>query len=97
MVHELRNSPGVKQFIRSNEYKAGKLHVDATLCDHHFGFHNFTREEFGFEANTCVNHALDIGAHRGAYSCTLFPKCAFQSVHESAKYAAGALFAHFFS
>ncbi len=62
MVHKLRNSPRVKKFMRSDEYKAGKLHVDATLCDHHFGFHNFTREEFGFEANTCVNHTLGIGA-----------------------------------
>jgi hypothetical protein len=52
MSHELRNSPRVKQFMLSDEYTAGKLHVDATLCDHHFGFHKFTREKFGFEANT---------------------------------------------
>jgi hypothetical protein len=38
MLHEQRNSPRVKQFMRSDEYKAGKLHVDAALCDHHLGF-----------------------------------------------------------
>ncbi len=38
------------------------MHVDATLCDHHLGFHKFTRDKFGFEANTCVHYTLGIGA-----------------------------------
>jgi hypothetical protein len=62
LFQELRESRNVQQFMRTDEYKAGKLHVDATLCDHHLGFHKFTSDEFGFEANTCVNHALGIGA-----------------------------------
>jgi hypothetical protein len=38
------------------------LEVDATLCDHLTDFHNFTEEEFLFEANTYDNHFLGIAA-----------------------------------
>ena len=48
--------------MRSDEYKAGELVVDATLCDCQNGYYNFTVEEFGIEPNTCVNHPTGIGA-----------------------------------
>jgi hypothetical protein len=48
--------------MRSKEYKAGQLIVDATLCDHEGGFWNFTDKEFGYEPNSCTNHATGIGA-----------------------------------
>ena len=48
--------------MRSKEYKAGTLIVDATLCDHEGGFWNFTMEEVGWEPNTCQNHHTGIGA-----------------------------------
>ena len=62
--------------MRTDEYKAGKLIVDTTLCDHEGGFWNFTQEEFvfdSFEPNTCVNHATGIvrmtgGAKHGPWS-----------------------------
>lgn len=61
-VKDLRDSQKVARFMRSDEYKAGKLIVDATLCDHEGGFWKFTHEEFGFDPNTCTNHATGIGA-----------------------------------
>ncbi len=62
MFRDLRDSREVKAFMRTEAFKDGKLKVDATLCDHQGGFHAFTEEEFRFQANTCENHALGIGA-----------------------------------
>ncbi len=67
MFKDLQNSPEVKAFIRSEEFKEGKLKVDATLCNHQGGFHSFTQEEFGFEANTYDNHARGIRASNYTY------------------------------
>ena len=50
-VHDLLRSPRVQKFMRSDEYNASQLLVDATWCDLELGFHTFTHEEFGFEAN----------------------------------------------
>jgi hypothetical protein len=61
-VRDLRDSPRVKKYMRSDAYKAGELEVAATLCDCQNGYYNFTVEEFGIEPNTCVNHATGIGA-----------------------------------
>ena len=62
MVHDLRTSAVIQQLMKKNTYKQGRLEVDATLCDHLADFHNFTEDEFGFEANTCDNHFLGIAA-----------------------------------
>ncbi len=62
MVDDLRSTKEFKLFMRTDAYKSGNPIVDAKLCDNHLGFHAFTRDEFGFEANTCNNHHLGIGA-----------------------------------
>ena len=67
-IRDLRESQRVKKFMRSDEYKAGELIVDATLCDHQGGYYNFTVEEFGIEPNTCVNHSTGIGASTYSHS-----------------------------
>ena len=62
MFDSLRRSKDVQTFMRTEEYEAGKLIVDAALCDLQLGFNAFCLEEFGFQPNTCVNHHLGICA-----------------------------------
>jgi hypothetical protein len=62
MVTDLRMSPRVQQKMKTKAFKSGQLEVEATLCDHLRDFHNFSKEVFNLEANTCDNHFLGIQA-----------------------------------
>ncbi len=71
MVEDLRSTTEVKLFMETPKFLAGNLIVDATLCDHHLGFHAFIRYEVRLEANTCNNHHLSIGAANNTH-CKCF-------------------------
>ena len=57
-LNKLRSSPDVMKYMRSEEYEAGKLHIDTAQCDNHLGWQKFAREQLGLAANICKNHVL---------------------------------------
>jgi hypothetical protein len=61
-VNGLRDSARIQTLMNKKSFKDGRFEVDATLCDQLANYHNFTEEEFGFEANTCDNRFLGIRA-----------------------------------
>ncbi len=57
IFNDLLDSPEVKALMRSEEFKDGKLKVDATLCDHQGSFHAFTQEEY-MPARATIMHSV---------------------------------------
>jgi hypothetical protein len=84
MVHDLRlSSENCCENLQRNPnidekdlIFAGRLEVDATLCDQLADFHSFTKLEFGFEANTCNirnTSNANISNRRGTVTSAMTP------------------------
>ena len=56
-LKHLRGQVGVQEFIESDLFKIyAQLPIDQAQCDHHAGWRNFARSEFGKDPHICSAH-----------------------------------------
>ena len=46
----------VQRYLEHESYQNGRLPIDQAQCDHHAGWHNFSKNEFGGPPNICSAH-----------------------------------------
>ena len=57
-ISQLIALPHVQEFMKKLQFNADMLEVIATLSNCSKGWTSFTLEEFGFNANMCINHRM---------------------------------------
>ena len=55
-VMELFGKEDFKEYLESDEFKAGKVPVETAMCDNFKGWGNFAESELGIISNVCLPH-----------------------------------------
>ena len=55
-VMELFCKEDFKEYLESDEFKAGKVPVETAMCDNFKGWGNFSESELGIVSNVCLPH-----------------------------------------
>ena len=53
---ELFGKEDFKEYLESDEFKAGKVPVETAMCDNFKGWGNFAINELGIVSNVCLPH-----------------------------------------
>jgi hypothetical protein len=48
----------VRKYLRSDEFRDGRVPVQTAMCDNFQGWGNFSRNVFGIDSNVCKPHAI---------------------------------------
>ena len=53
---QLLGNKEVKDYLKTDDFKSGKVPVQTTMCDNFKGWGNFAINELGIVSNVCLPH-----------------------------------------
>ena len=56
MVMELLDDEAAQKYVKSEEFREGKVPVETAMCDNFQGWGNFAESELGIISNVCLPH-----------------------------------------